>query len=32
MEQEDSIDVDTMFDFKVAEMMLKERGNGKRND
>jgi hypothetical protein len=21
-----------MFDFKVAEMMLKERGNGKRND
>jgi CMP-N-acetylneuraminic acid synthetase len=32
MKQEDSIDVDTMFDFKVAEMMLKERGNGKRND
>jgi CMP-N-acetylneuraminic acid synthetase len=32
MKQEDGIDVDTMFDFKVAEMMLKERGNGKRND
>jgi CMP-N,N'-diacetyllegionaminic acid synthase len=27
MSQEESIDVDTPFDFKIAEMMLEERGN-----